>query len=132
MLKDFKAFAMRGNLLELATAFILGVAFATLVQSFINGIVMPIIAAIVGEPSFDDLTLSIGEGKILYGTFLTALVNFLLIALVMFLIIRAVTRLQRPAGAEEVKMRECPQCLSLIPTAARRCNACTSEVGTAV
>lgn len=129
MLKEFKAFAMRGNLLELATAFILGVAFAAVVTSFVSGIVMPIIAAIVGEPSFDDLTISVGDAEILYGTFLTSLLNFLLIAFVMFLIIRAVTKMQRPAGAEEITMRECPQCLSLIPTAARRCSACTADVG---
>ncbi len=129
MLNEFKAFAMRGNLLELATAFILGVAFATVVNAFVNGIVMPIIAAIVGQPSFDSLTIDIGDASILYGSFLTALVNFLLIAFVMFLIIKAVTRLQRPAGAEEVKMRECPECLSLIPAAARRCSSCTAQVG---
>src|SRR5688500_10886137 len=99
---------MRGNLLELATAFILGVAFAAVIGAFISGIVMPLIAAIVGEPSFDDLTFKVGDGVILYGTFLTALANFLLIAFVMFLIIKAVTRMQSP---ETAKLRECPQCL---------------------
>jgi large conductance mechanosensitive channel len=129
VLKEFKAFAMRGNLLDLAVAFILGAAFAALVASFVRDIIMPIIAAVVGEPNFDELTLNIGDGVVAYGRFLTALVSFLLVAFVLFLIIRASTRLQRPASVEEVKMRECPQCLSLIPERAHRCSACTADVG---
>ena len=130
MLKEFKAFVMRGNLLEIATAFILGLAFAAVVTSFVDDVVMQIIAAIVGKPSFNDLTLGLGDATVYYGAFLTALVNFLLIAFVMFMIVRTVTKLQRPAGAEEITLRECPQCLTLIPTAARRCSACTADVGT--
>lgn len=131
MLKEFRAFALRGNLLELAAAFILGVAFATVVTSLVEAVIMPLIAAIIGQPNFNSLSLELGESEIKYGTFLTAVANFLLIAFVLFLIIRAFTKLQRPAAAtdEPVKMRECPQCLSLIPEKARRCSACTSEVG---
>lgn len=128
MLKEFKAFALRGNLLELATAFILGIAFAAVIGAFISGIVMPIIAAVLGEPNFDALTFQLGEGVIAYGTFLTALVNFLLIAFVMFLIIRAVTRLQRPAETEAPALTECTYCKSLVPITATRCSACTSEL----
>lgn len=128
MIKEFKSFALRGNLLELAVAFILGGAFALLVQNLVANVLMPLIAAVVGQPSFDDLTLTVGDGVIYYGRFLTALVNFLIIAFVLFLLIRSLTRLTRRPD-EEPKQRECPHCLSMIPVGARRCSACTSEVG---
>src|ERR687895_1510264 len=92
LLSDFKAFAVQGNLLELAVAFILGVAFAAVINSFVNDVLMNVIAAVAGEPDFSDLTFSIGDGVIRYGSFLTALVTFLIIALVLFMIVRAVER----------------------------------------
>ena len=126
---DFKAFALQGNLLELAIAFVLGIAFTTLVTSFVDDVIMNVIAAIAGRPDFSDLTFSIGDGVIRYGAFLTALVTFLIIALVLFLIVRAVQRVMpftRPAARAE-----CPHCLSSIPADARVCSACTREVATA-
>jgi large-conductance mechanosensitive channel len=84
MLREFKEFVLRGNLLELAVAFVLGLAFAAVINAFIAGIILPFIAAIVGKPNFDALTFTVGDGVIRYGTFLTALINFLLIALVLF------------------------------------------------
>ena len=125
MIKEFKAFALKGNLLELAVAFILGVAFAAVVSAFIEGIVMPLIAAMVGEPNFNSLTLTVGDGVIRYGVFLTALVNFLLIAFVLFLLIRAVQKTQQPRAATS---KECPYCLSTIPAAAPVCNSRTRQV----
>ena len=125
MIKEFKAFALKGNLLELAVAFILGVAFSAVVSAFIEGIVMPLVAAMVGEPNFNSLTLTVGDGVVRYGTFLTALVNFLLVAFVLFLLIRAVQKTQRPRAATS---KECPHCLSTIPAAAPVCSSCTREV----
>ncbi|HZA26062.1 MAG TPA: large conductance mechanosensitive channel protein MscL [Actinomycetota bacterium] len=125
MIREFKEFVLKGNLLELAVAFVLGLAFAAVVNAFIAGIILPFIAAIVGEPNFDALAFTVGEGVIRYGTFLTALVNFLLIALVLFLVIRAYNRFQRP---REATTKACPYCVSDIPIAATRCPACTSQL----
>lgn len=124
--RDFKAFALRGNLLELAVAFVLGLAFAAVVTSFVEDVIMNIVAAVAGEPDFSDLTFSIGDGVIRYGAFLTALVSFLIIALVLFLIVRAVERVM-PTKPEE--RRECPHCLSSIPVGASVCQFCTRDVG---
>ena len=88
MLQEFKAFIFRGNLLDLAIAFVLGVAFAAVVRAFTDGIVMALIAAVVGEPSFDDIVLELGDGRILVGTFLTAVVNFVIVAAALFLLMK--------------------------------------------
>ncbi len=126
LLRDFRAFALRGNLLELAVAFILGVAFAAVVNSFVNDVLMNIIAAIAGKPDFSDLTFSIGDGVIRYGRFLTVLVTFLIIAFVLFMIVRAVERMLPSKPAER---QDCPNCLSSIPVGARVCSFCTRDVG---
>jgi large conductance mechanosensitive channel len=128
--QDFKAFAVRGNFVDLAVAVVLGIAFGAVVQSLIDNVVMPLIAALAGEPNFDALEVRIGEGVIAYGTFITALVNFLLIAFVLFLIVRAYQRMTRPRDAEPEPptLRSCPYCLSDIPVGATRCAHCTSEV----
>ena len=124
MLKEFKDFALKGNLLELAVAFVLGVAFAAVVTSFVDDVIMQLIAAVFGKPDFSSLTFSIGDGEIRYGSFLTALVTFLIIAWILFLIVKAVQQLM-PAQATR---RDCPHCLSSIPLAADTCAFCTREV----
>jgi large conductance mechanosensitive channel len=101
MIDEFKAFVLRGNILELAVAVVLGTAFAAVVTAFTDGVLMPIIAAIFGKPNFDSLTLDIGDGVVLYGTFLTAIVNFLLVALALFFVLKAATRLAREKAEEE-------------------------------
>jgi large conductance mechanosensitive channel len=102
MLQDFKKFVTKGNVLDLAVAVIIGIAFGLLVNSFVKDIIMPIVGAVVGKPSFNDLTLGIGDGVIRYGSFLTLLVNFLIIAFVLFLIVQAAEKLQRMRGAKEI------------------------------
>jgi len=94
MLQDFKKFVTKGNVLDLAVAVILGIAFGLLVNSFVKDIIMPIIGAVIGKPTFNDLTLGIGDGVIRYGSFLTLLVNFLIIAFVLFIIVQAAEKLQ--------------------------------------
>jgi len=129
MLGEFKEFALKGNLIELAVAFILGLAFSAVVLSLVNDVVLQIIAAIVGQPSFDGLSINLNDSAIRYGAFLTTLINFLLIAFVLFLIVRAVNKLQRPSQEPPAPAtRTCPFCLTEIPAAATRCGACTSEV----
>lgn len=84
MLKDFKAFLMQGNLLQLAVAFIMATAFGAVVTSLVNNLIMPLVAAIFGKPSFDALTFTLNDSTFYYGTFLTALVNFVLVAFAVF------------------------------------------------
>ena len=124
MIRDFKEFALKGNLLELAVAFILGVAFSAVVTSFIEDVLMNLVAAVVGKPDFSGLTFKLGDGVIRYGAFLTALVTFLLIALVLFLLVKAAQR----AVPEKVTERDCPHCLSSIPIGAGTCGFCTKDV----
>jgi large conductance mechanosensitive channel len=124
MFKEFRDFALRGNLVELAVAFVLGVAFAAVVTSLVDDVIMQLVAAIVGKPDFSNLTFSIGDGVIRYGSFLTALVTFLIIAWVLFLIVKAVQQMM-PA---KVTQHECPHCLSSIPIGAGTCSFCTKDV----
>jgi len=125
MLKAFREFALKGNLLELAVAFVLGLAFAAVVTSFVDDIIMQLVAAIIGKPDFSNLTFSIGDGVIRYGSFLTALVTFLIIAWVLFLIVKAV---QQMMPEPKVTERDCPHCLSSIPIGASACAFCTRDV----
>lgn len=124
MIREFKEFALKGNLVELAVAFVLGLAFAAVVTSFVDDVVMQLIAAIVGKPDFSNLTFSIGKGEIRYGAFLTALVTFLIIAFVLFLIVKAVQK----AMPAKVTEHDCPHCMSSIPIGANTCAFCTKDV----
>jgi large conductance mechanosensitive channel len=102
LLKDFRDFVMRGNVLDLAVAVVIGVAFNAVVNSLVNDILMQIIAAVFGEPNFNDLTFTINGGVIYYGRFLTAVINFLIIAATLFVIIKAFEEMQkRRKGAGE-------------------------------
>ena len=129
MLREFKAFALKGNLVELAVAFILGLAFSAVVTSLVNDIFMPIVGAVVSDESFANLTFEIAGVDILYGNFLTTVLYFLIVAWVLFLLVKAISQMQRPAAeAPAQNTRECPFCLSAIPRLASRCPNCTSEV----
>jgi large conductance mechanosensitive channel len=129
MIGEFKEFALKGNLIEIAVAFILGLAFSGVVNSLVTDIVLPFIAAVIGQPNFEGLTFNLNDSVIRYGQFLTLVVDFLLVALVLFFIVRAVNRLdRRPAEEPAPATRNCPYCLTSIPAAASRCSACTSEV----
>ena len=111
MLKEFKEFVLRGNVMDLAVAVIIGVAFGAVVSAFANGILMNLIAAVFGQPNFDALTFTLGKGVIQYGLFLTALVNFLIIAAAMFAVIKVANaamnvRKDREEEAEEAEATE--------------------------
>lgn len=130
MFKDFKEFALRGNVLDLAVGIIIGAAFTTVVNSFVGDIVMSFIAAVVGQPNYSSLKITVGNGAIFYGSFLTTLLNFLIVALALFFIVKAINRFIRPKGApqEPPAMRECPYCKLSIPTRAVKCQGCASDI----
>jgi large conductance mechanosensitive channel len=127
LIRDFREFALKGNLLELAVAFVLGVAFAAVVSSLVDDVIMSLVAAVFGKPDFSDLTFTIGDGVVRYGSFLTALVTFLIIAWVLFLIVKAA----QAAMPAKVTQRDCPHCLSSIPIGAGTCAFCTKPVQSA-
>ena len=129
--QEFKAFAFKGNLIDLAIAFVLGLAFTAVVTSLVNDIIMPIVGGIIGDESFASLTFTFLGVEVFYGNFLTAVFYFLIVAWVLFLIIKAINRMQRPAAEGAPATRECPFCLSSIPRLASRCPNCTSEVAPA-
>ncbi|MGH2657208.1 MAG: large conductance mechanosensitive channel protein MscL [Actinomycetota bacterium] len=128
MLTEFKKFALRGSLLELAVAVILGLAFSAVVQSFANDVLMALIGGIFGQPNFSALTVEIGDAVVAYGAFINAVVNFLIVAFALFLVVKAVNRMMDVREETPARMRECPYCRTSIPAAASRCSACTSEV----
>jgi len=132
MIKGFRDFLMRGNVIDLAVAVIVGAAFTAIVTSFVTNIVTPLIAAIVGKPDFSALVLKVHGGVITYGVFLNAVISFLLIATVVYFLIvvpvnYAMARFKKPEVAEATT-KSCPQCLSEIPLAATRCRFCTQAV----
>lgn len=128
MWKEFKEFAFKGSVIELAVAVILGIAFGAVVASFVGDILMNLIAAVIGQPDFSQLSFTVNDAEIRYGAFLNALINFLLVALALFFVIKAMNRASRKPADEEPTVRECPHCLSTIPARASRCSACTMEV----
>jgi len=142
MWKEFKAFVTKGNLVQLAVAFIMGVAFATLVKSFIEDIVMPLIGKAAGNVDFANLYVNLsgtaypsavaareaGAAAIYYGAFVNNLVNFLLIAFVVFLLVRAYARMQKPVEEGPPTTKVCPHCKTAIPIEATRCPHCTSQL----
>ena len=132
MLRDFRAFILRGNLVDLAVAVVIGTAFTAVVNALVKDIVTPLIAAVGGEPNFDNLAFTINGSRFAYGDFLNALLTFLIVAAVMFfLVIKPVNVLLDQLQTEpevESPTRACPECLSQIPRPASRCAFCTAEV----
>jgi large conductance mechanosensitive channel len=135
MLKDFRQFLLRGNLVDLAIAVVVGAAFGAVVTALVKDLVTPLIAAVGGQPDFGNLDFTINGSRFAYGDFLNTLISFVVIAaVVFFLVIRPMNLLldrMRTEPPVEEHTRECPACLSQIPRAARRCAFCTEEVGVA-
>lgn len=128
MLKEFKEFIMRGNVLDLAVAVIIGGAFGKIVASLVNDVIMPFIGILMGGISFTSLEAKVGTAVIQYGVFIQSIVDFLLVAFVVFLIVKAANSLRKPAPAAEPTTKECPRCFSTIHIKATRCPNCTSEL----
>jgi large conductance mechanosensitive channel len=133
--KEFRAFLLRGNLVELAVAFVIGVAFGALVTAFVTDLITPLIAAIFGKHDFSALSFTINGSRFLYGDFINTLITFLTIAVaVFFFVVRpymALMARRATAPPEDEDVRPCPECLSEIPAAASRCAFCTVEVAPA-
>ncbi|HSX47626.1 MAG TPA: large conductance mechanosensitive channel protein MscL [Patescibacteria group bacterium] len=133
MLKDFKKFVLRGNVVDLAVAVVIGAAFGAIITSLVKDMATPLIAAIGGKPDFSKLTFTINNSQFLYGDFINAIISFLLIAsMIFFFVVQPLNKLiGRYNPSEDVlkpKERDCPSCLSSIPAAAKRCKYCTSNV----
>ena len=132
MLKDFREFILRGSLVDLAVAVVIGTAFAAVIAAFVADIITPLIAAIGGQPDFGALSFTINGSRFAYGAFLNALLTFLIVAAVIFFfVIRPVNHLmerRRTTTDVDSTTRPCPECLSQIPVGASRCAFCTAEV----
>jgi large conductance mechanosensitive channel len=126
----FKKFLFRGNLVDLAVAVVIGIAFGAVVTALVADIITPIIAAIGGKPNFDNLTFTINNSQFFYGKFINALISFVIIAAVIyFIVVVPMTKIMaRTTTDDEITQRECPECLSMIPINAHRCMYCTVEV----
>ncbi|MEK6409222.1 MAG: large conductance mechanosensitive channel protein MscL [Acidobacteriota bacterium] len=145
MLKEFKEFAMRGNVLDLAIGIIIGVAFGKIITSFVSDVLMPPIGLLLGKVDFSNLYINLsgahydtlaaakeaGAATINYGLFLGAVIDFLIVAFVIFLLVKQINRLKRKQVEEPPAARDCAFCLSSIPIKATRCPHCTSDLKTA-
>jgi large conductance mechanosensitive channel len=132
--RGFRDFILRGNLVDLAVAVVIGAAFGALVTALVKDLITPLLAAIGGKPSFDSLSFTINGSHFLYGAFINALLAFLILAAVVyFLVVKPFAALlERLLPKKEIgPTRSCPECMSDIPAAARRCMFCTAEVGPA-
>jgi large conductance mechanosensitive channel len=145
MFKEFREFAARGNVIDLAVGVIIGAAFGKIVTSLVNDIVMPPIGMMLGRVDFRNLFVALngqqypsvadaqkaGAPTINYGVFLNTVLEFVIVAFVVFLLVRQINRMKKPVpAAPEQPVRDCPFCVTRIPAGATRCPACTSELGT--
>ena len=145
MLNDFKAFVMKGNVVDLAVGVIIGAAFGAIVTSMVNDVLMPPIGMLLGQVDFKELFVSLNGQQyptmaaakaaaapvIAYGLFLNTITNFLIVAGVIFLLIRALSKMQKPVEVPAATTKDCAFCCSAIPIKATRCPNCTSELGSA-
>jgi len=134
MLKEFKAFLFRGNIVDLAVAVVIGIAFGAVITALVADIITPLIAAIFGSHDFSALTFTINNSTFLYGAFINAVISFVLIAAaVFFVVVKPMNAIaaRRTKDEPAAPTRDCPECLSEIPLAAKRCRFCTAEVGAA-
>jgi large conductance mechanosensitive channel len=132
LIKEFREFILRGNVVDLAVAVVIGAAFTAVVNALVKDLITPIIAALFGKPDFADLAFTINDSRFAYGDFLNALLTFALVATaVFFLVVKPVNYMMARLRTEpdvESPTRGCPECLSQIPVGARRCAFCTAEV----
>lgn len=133
MLKEFRTFLLRGNVVDLAVAVVIGAAFGAVVTAFVEDIITPLIAALFGEPDFSNLTFTINDSVFRYGDFINAVVAFVLVAAAIFFVVvkpmaALMERRNRGQAAPDPTTRVCPECLGEVPIAATRCMYCTQPL----
>lgn len=128
MLKEFREFIMRGNVLDLAIAVIIGSAFGKIVGSLVEHILTPLIGLLMGGVDFSSISSTVGDAVIMWGMFIQAIIDFIIIAFVIFLIVKAVNKMKKAPPPADPTTKECPHCFSTISIKATRCPHCTSEL----
>jgi large conductance mechanosensitive channel len=132
LLTDFKKFLLRGNVVDLAVAVVIGTAFTAVVKALVADIITPVVAAIFGKPNFATLSFTINGSHFAYGDFLNNVLTFVTIAAaVFFIVVAPINALMSRRAKEDPDTKECPECTSAIPLKAKRCPLCTSELVTA-
>jgi large conductance mechanosensitive channel len=127
MLREFREFAIRGNVMDLAIAVIIGGAFGKIITSLVNDVLTPLIGLVMGGVNFADLSITVGNAVVKWGAFIQSIIDFLIIAFVIFLLVRAMNRLKREEPVTPTT-KECPHCFTTIPLKAARCPNCTSQL----
>lgn len=128
MLKEFKEFINRGNVIDLAIAVVMGGAFGKIVSALVDNVIMPLIGVVLGGIDFSSASVTLSGGaELQYGLFIQAVIDFLIVSFVIFMIVKQINRFKKPVE-EEVTTKECPHCLTEIPLGATRCPNCTSEL----
>jgi large conductance mechanosensitive channel len=129
MLKEFKEFALRGNVVDMAVGIVIGGAFGKIVSSLVSDVIMPPLGVLLGKVDFSGLKIPLyGDVSIRYGMFINTVVDFVIIAFAIFLVIQQLNRLKREPPPPEPTMKDCPRCFTAIPRKATRCPHCTSEI----
>jgi large conductance mechanosensitive channel len=127
MLKEFREFAMRGNVMDLAIAVIIGSAFGKIITSLVNDVLMPFIGLALGGINFSELSIVVGDAVVKWGAFVQSIIDFLLVAFVIFMLVRTLNRFKKPEGVA-LTTKECSYCFTAIPIQATRCPNCTSQL----
>ncbi len=128
MLKEFREFAMRGNVMDLAIAVIIGGAFGRIITSLVNDVLMPLIGLALGGVNFSELSIVVGDAVVKWGAFAQSIIDFLLVAFVIFMLVRTLNRLKKPEPVVAPITKDCPYCFTTIPIHATRCPNCTSQL----
>lgn len=128
MWKDFKAFALKGNIMDLAIGVIIGGAFGKIVASLVNDILMPIIGLVMGGVNFSELAITVGAAVIKWGAFVQTILDFLIVAILIFIIVKTANKMKKTPPPADPTTKECPYCFSMISIKATRCPQCTSEL----
>ncbi len=127
MLKEFREFAIRGNVMDLAVAVIIGGAFGKIITSLVNDVLMPVIGLLMGGVNFSELAITVGAAVVKWGAFVQSIIDFIIIAFVIFMLVRAMNRMKRDEPVTPTT-KECPHCFTTIPLKAARCPNCTSQL----
>jgi large conductance mechanosensitive channel len=128
MLKEFRDFAMRGKVMDLAIAVIIGGAFGKIIASLVNDILMPLIGLLLGGLNFSELSATVNGVDITYGLFIQAIVDFIIVAFVIFILVRTMNKLKKQPAPADPTTKECPYCFTTVPIKATRCPHCTSQL----